>query len=405
MESFQVAKEICSILRNAGHIAYFAGGYVRDRLLGIQSSDIDIATDALPEEIIQIFPNHVLIGAQFGVVLVLHAAHQFEIATFRKDLGYKDGRKPLECELKSTPQEDASRRDFTINGMFFDPSTETIFDYVGGKADLEKGVIATIGEPHHRFQEDRLRMVRAIRFAVRFGFQIEEKTKKAICECADTLLPAVSMERIWQEFCKMAKDGHFKEAIVLMWQTHLLQTIFPTLSQVNDSEFNKLIFKLEELPSTAQMPIFLIPLFQNDEKTLSVLPQYLKMSKEEAKWIEVYLSLKKSELLQLPGQEIAHLLASPHFDMIFHTLTFQMDSLEKKSLTEWYERQKSHLEFFIQLLRKKERLVTSHDLFLLGIQAGKEMGRLLDLAEKIAIEENIKEKEKVVERLRERYCK
>ena len=244
MSALKYAQDICRELRQSGHIAYFAGGWVRDHLLGIESADIDIATDATPEEIVKIFPDHVLVGAQFGVVLVLYGPFQFEVTTFRQDVLYENGRKPSEVLLKSSPEEDAKRRDFTINGMFFNPVTEELYDFVGGKEDIQKKSIRSIGKADERFQEDRLRMLRAIRFAHRFGFTIEEETRKSIAKCSHTLLPAVSMERIWQELCKMRAYPLFKEALLEMHALGLLSTIFPPLKNVSEQE---LFLRLKEI--------------------------------------------------------------------------------------------------------------------------------------------------------------
>ena len=145
-----IAKTIVEKLKANGHTAYFAGGWVRDFLLQRPSDDIDIATSASVEEIQSIFPKTIPVGISFGIVIVVEKGHQFEVATFRQDKGYADGRRPTHID-KATPEEDAKRRDFTINGMFYDPTTEEVFDYVGGKDDLKKGIIKAIGDPHERF--------------------------------------------------------------------------------------------------------------------------------------------------------------------------------------------------------------------------------------------------------------
>ena len=176
-ETKKIATAIVRKLVAAGYTAYFAGGWVRDYLMGHPSEDIDLATDAPPEKIIDLFPKTLLVGVAFGVVVVIVDGHQFEVATFRRDIDYADGRKPSKIEL-STAEEDAFRRDFTINGMFYDPLTNQILDYVGGQEDLKKKIIRAIGNPHKRIQEDRLRMIRAVRLSCRFDFQIEEKTKE-----------------------------------------------------------------------------------------------------------------------------------------------------------------------------------------------------------------------------------
>src|SRR5688572_18826647 len=160
-------------LRDAGHVAYFAGGCVRDQLLGLEPKDYDVATDAPPDRVRQLFSNTQAVGAAFGVILVRHRKSQTEVATFRTDLKYVDGRRP-EGVVFTTAEEDARRRDFTINGMFYDPVEDKVIDYVEGQADLQNRVLRAIGDPEHRIDEDRLRMLRAVRFAARFGLTIDE---------------------------------------------------------------------------------------------------------------------------------------------------------------------------------------------------------------------------------------
>src|SRR3982750_65258 len=177
------AREIVHKLRAAGHVAYYAGGCVRDLLRGEVPKDIDIATDARPDVVQKLFPRTYAVGAHFGVIVVLENGLQFEVATFRSDGAYIDGRHPVEVHFASA-EEDAARRDFTINGMFFDPEKEEVIDFVDGRADLERGVIRAIGDPAQRFAEDRLRMLRAVRFATVLGFEIDAATWEAIVATA-----------------------------------------------------------------------------------------------------------------------------------------------------------------------------------------------------------------------------
>ncbi|MBL9124924.1 MAG: CCA tRNA nucleotidyltransferase, partial [Planctomycetaceae bacterium] len=185
-------------LVEAGYIAYWAGGCVRDQLLGRIPKDYDVATNAAPDQVRQIFGRRRThaVGAAFGVITVAGppGAGHVEVATFRRDLAYSDGRRPDAVEY-SSPVEDASRRDFTINGLFFDPLAAQIIDFVGGQADLERGVIRAIGDPAARIVEDKLRMLRAVRFAATFGFELEPETRAAVAAPAAEL-PVVSAERI-----------------------------------------------------------------------------------------------------------------------------------------------------------------------------------------------------------------
>lgn len=195
MQEHPQARFIVDTLIEHGFSAYYAGGWVRDFLLQRDSDDIDIATSAPPEAIQKLFPHTVPIGIAFGIVLVIVEGHQYEVATFRQDIEYKDGRRPAAIAFSSA-EEDAKRRDFTINGMFYDPIEQKVLDFVEGIADLEAKIIRAIGDPHERIREDRLRMIRAARLACRFHFTIEENTKAAIRAHAKELFPAVAIERI-----------------------------------------------------------------------------------------------------------------------------------------------------------------------------------------------------------------
>ncbi len=400
MDALHSAKEIVLELRSLGHVAYFAGGWVRDFLLGIPSSDIDIATDAEPDEIVQIFPDHVLVGAQFGVVLVLYGPHQFEIATFRKDVLYENGRKPTHVLLKSTPYEDAQRRDFTINGMFYDPATEEIHDFVHGKEDLAKKIIRTIGNPLDRFQEDRLRMVRACRFACRFGFTIEEQTEQAIQQLSHTLLPAVSMERIWQELSKMHESPHFAEALYTMHRLGLLSIIFPPLASVSQEGMHERLAPLSILQPHVPCILLLTQLFHKEDISfIQTLQQYLRASNEDGKWIECYIEIQTTDLASLDPYHLVKIFANKHFEICFEVHVASMRQEEREKWLDWYRREASKLDFFIHAMRKKEPIVRAKDLISRGIQPGVAMGKLLEEALKISINQNLRDKNVILSQL------
>src|SRR6476660_8621169 len=194
--ALSLAIEIIQLLRDRGHRGYLVGGCVRDRLLGGNPKDYDIATDARPDEILRYFPEAGKVGAHFGVVLVRGGrGASVEVATFRSDHSYSNGRRPDHVEFEADPRQDVLRRDFTINALLEDPLTGEIFDYVGGRQDLQKGIIRAIGDPIRRFGEDRLRMLRAIRFAARLGFEIDERTFAAIRQMAP-LIHEIAAERV-----------------------------------------------------------------------------------------------------------------------------------------------------------------------------------------------------------------
>jgi poly(A) polymerase len=221
----EAARSVLRRLRTAGFEAYFAGGFVRDRLLGLPAGEIDIATAAPPDRIESLFPRTVAVGRAFGVILVLEGDHKFEVATFRSDGRYEDGRRPQNVVF-SGPEEDAKRRDFTINGMFFDPDTGKVIDYVGGQDDLQRRVLRAIGNPKERFAEDRLRLIRAVRLASKLGFALDPATDSALREAASSIIH-VSGERIRDELGKILVDPSRSAALEMLRATGLLRYILP----------------------------------------------------------------------------------------------------------------------------------------------------------------------------------
>jgi putative nucleotidyltransferase with HDIG domain len=229
VSSRELAESICAGLRGRRYQALLAGGCVRDLLLGRQPVDYDVATDALPEQVLDMYPDAVAVGAPFGVVRVLREGSQVEVATFRSDIGYSDGRRPDQVLYTKSPQQDVARRDFTINGLLLRPETGEILDYVGGQADLRSGVIRAIGDPELRFEEDKLRLMRAVRFAARFGFAIEESTFGAISRHAGEVA-VVSAERLREELTKLLNEGAARRGFELLDLAGLLAVILPEVA-------------------------------------------------------------------------------------------------------------------------------------------------------------------------------
>jgi poly(A) polymerase len=221
-------------LRDAGHTAYFAGGCVRDMLRGLPPKDYDIATSARPEEVQRLFPRTVAIGAHFGVICVLEDAHQFEVATFRSDGAYIDGRHPAAVTF-SSPREDAERRDFTVNGMFYDPIASEVIDFVQGRADLDRHLLRAIGDAASRFREDRLRMLRAIRFATLLAFEIDPATWQAIQTHAPEIHD-VSAERIRDELVRIFLSSNRVRGLDLLDQSGLLAQVIPEMLPLKGCE-------------------------------------------------------------------------------------------------------------------------------------------------------------------------
>ena len=229
-----VATELVRRLRAAGHDAYFAGGCVRDRLLGREPLDYDIATSAPPETVQALFPRTVPVGAQFGVVLVVTDGMPVEVATFRSDAAYVDGRRPSAVHFGSA-REDALRRDFTVNALFLDPLTGEVVDFVAGQADLRAGIIRAIGDAGARIAEDRLRMLRAVRLAARLGFTIEAATLDAIRAAASTVTD-MAAERIGDEVVKILTEGAARRGFELLADTGLLTAVLPEVARMRGVE-------------------------------------------------------------------------------------------------------------------------------------------------------------------------
>ena len=250
------AIHIVRTLRDKDYQAYLCGGCVRDELLGREPADYDVTTDATPAEVMRIFPETYAVGAQFGVVLVplpknanLHEEalgreppkdnsehpNVVEVATFRSDIGYSDGRHPDQVRFSKDPREDVRRRDFTINGLLLDPISNEVLDFIGGRNDLDSKIIRAIGDPEQRFTEDKLRMLRAVRFAARFGYEIEPRTFTAIQHLADDI-HQVSRERVRDELTKKLTEGHARDAFLLLDRTGLLAQVLPEVSAMKGVE-------------------------------------------------------------------------------------------------------------------------------------------------------------------------
>ena len=228
------AVEIIGKLQKEGHVAYLAGGCVRDMLRGEIPKDYDIATSALPEQITSIFSKTREVGVHFGVVIVIKDNQAFDVATFRNDGSYKDGRHPEDVTF-STPEEDTARRDFTINGIFFDPISQKHIDFVDGRSDIEKKVVRAIGDPDLRFQEDHLRLLRAVRFAARFNYEIEEKTWKSIKLNASGI-SKISKERVRDELTKILLNENRVLGFDLLVDSGLMEHIIPEILQLKGCE-------------------------------------------------------------------------------------------------------------------------------------------------------------------------
>lgn len=395
----QVATSVVRRLADAGFETYFAGGWVRDHLLGHDRSDIDIASAASPEEVMDLFEHTVAVGVQFGVVLVIEGGHQYEVSSFRKDGLYVDGRRPEGVEY-ATAEEDVHRRDFTMNGMFYNPLTDEIHDWVSGRADLEQGLVRAIGTPRNRFVEDRLRMIRAARMASRFQFAIEAETEKAIREQASTLLPAVAIERVWAEFQKMAESSHFADALVTMQRLGLLQQVFPLLQGLDTAEIKGRLASLDRMPSPAPVIARLMELFpdaQIDEQL--ALGRYLKVANSDLKFLERLWQGRQLLVSEERGEAVERInwvryyAHSDAFLCLAIALARSGDPSER--ITAHRERADRHSDH-IERITERRPLITSKLLRDEGIVPGKVMGALLREAERIAVNEDFQTPAKVL---------
>jgi poly(A) polymerase len=262
-------------LRRRGHEAYLVGGCVRDRVMNIEPSDYDIATSARPEEVIKIFPRTESIGAQFGVILVIYQGHAFEVATFRSDDAYIDGRRPTGVTFTDAKQ-DVLRRDFTINGLLYDPIEDRVIDHVGGRADIDARLVRAIGDPFARFEEDKLRILRAVRFGARLGYRIEPATWNAVVQMAPSI-HQVSSERIREELVRILTEGQAAAGIRMLEQSGLRREILPEV------EWNTHIERSLEMVQRVAQPDFAMAvlLHETPRQKVQDIIERLKFSRAE----------------------------------------------------------------------------------------------------------------------------
>ena len=384
MKKDERALFIVQELKKHGHTAFYAGGCVRDYLLKHPLQDIDIATDATPEELQKIFPHTVPVGIAFGILLVIIDNRQYEVATFRKEEVHKNGRYP-EKVIFTSAKEDAVRRDFTINGMFYDPLNDVVHDFVEGQKDLENKIIRAIGNPQERFFEDRLRMVRAARFAARFDFIIENETFNAIKNRSAELFPAVSIERVWQEIAKMAQHKNFKKALLLLFEMGLLQVIFPALQTLSPADLKKRLAHIDKFPRSLPVILQIQELFPGislDERL--ALCRYFKLSNYEQNVINYVFNIKDGD-----SHYWAQVYAHDLFELFWQWQKARLPAKEREIFIELHEKKQKLLSSHIRRLCEKKPLVTAEHLQAIGIAPGKKMGELLREAERIAINRNL----------------
>jgi poly(A) polymerase len=342
---------IAQTLRQRGFQAYLVGGCVRDLLLDREPKDYDVATNAVPEQVMRIFPETYAVGAQFGVVLVpapdvasnvSTGGSVVEVATFRSDIGYSDGRHPDEVRFSQDPREDVARRDFTINGMLLDPMNGEVLDHVGGRNDLEAKIIRAIGDPEVRFGEDKLRMLRAIRFAARFGYTIEPTTWAAIQKLAHET-HVVSRERVRDELTRMLTEGHARRAFLMLDESGLLREVLPEISAMKGVEqppefhpegdvFVHTLLLLENLPQPCPPTLAWGALLHDVGKpaTFRVAPDRIRFDGHVD--VGVKIAEEICDRLRFSGDDTSQIVALVDNHMRFGHVTRMKESTLKKFL-------------------------------------------------------------------------
>ncbi len=412
------ATEIIRRLRQAGHLALLAGGCVRDEWLGRKPKDYDVATNATPQQVIRLFPGAMTVGAHFGVVIVRLEGEQIEVATFRTDGSYEDGRRPNSVNF-STPEEDAKRRDFTVNGLFRDPISNQIIDYVGGVADLEKRILRAIGDPAQRFQEDHLRLLRAVRFATVLDFEIEPATWQAIVNHA-TSISKVSSERVREECIRLFLHPSRLRGFDLLVNSGLMLHILPEILALKGVEqpaqwhpegdvFIHTRLMLSLLPAEASLPLVLSVLLHDIAKpaTFSV-DETGRIRFNGHDKLGAAMAQRILKRLRFPNDIIEPTCTAVEHHMVFkdvkkmRTSTLRrmmarptwpdelalhrVDCLGSNGNLDNYHFMLGKAQEFAQAPLIPEPLLNGRDLIERGWQPGKELGQLLKQAQDAQLE-------------------
>jgi poly(A) polymerase len=416
------ARDVVARLQRAGHTAYLAGGCVRDHLLGVEAKDCDVATSATAEEVQQLFAGRVtdLVGKSFGVVRVLEGSEAFEVAMFRQEGAYLDGRHPSTV-TPATPEEDAQRRDFTINGMFFDPVANKLIDYVGGEADLHAKILRAIGEPEQRFAEDHLRLLRAIRFAARFKFEIEPKTWEAIRAGAE-MIRTISAERVRDELNRIFTVAKPEKGLDLLDQSGLLPLVLPDIAALHGVEqppqfhpegdvfeHTRLMLTMVKEPDLELALSILFhdvgkkPTAKVDENGRIRFNEHESVGAEMAEQIMIGLrydnktihNVKELVRHHMQFKDVRHMKTSTLKKMMQRP-TFikelelhRIDCSSSHGDLEHWDFLRQQLETMTPEQINPPSLITGHDLMKLGVLPGKQLGRILDAVKMAQLEGHV----------------
>src|SRR5437588_1885488 len=416
MQPRELANSICDTLQRAGFQAFLVGACVRDILLGREPADYDVATSATPGQVIELFPDGLTVGAQFGVILVCQDGVKVEVATFRSDVGHSDGRHPDRVVYANTPQEDVRRRDFTINGLLMPHDTGEVLDFVGGRADLQAKVIRAIGEPDRRFAEDKLRMLRAVRFAARFGYEIEHETFAAIRKHAREIAQ-VSAERIRQELTKLLTEGAARVGFELLDLCWLLPIVLPEISAMKGVEqppqyhpegdvWIHTLMMLEGLPAgtsaTLAWGVLLHDVgkpatFRSAKETgdrirfdghvdvgMAIARKILgrlRFSNDETEQILSLVEhhMRFKDVKRMRPATLKRFVRLPHFDE--HLALHRLDCLSSHRHLDAYDFVREFIRNTPAEVVRPERLLTGEDILGMGFGAGPIVGKILAIIE------------------------
>src|SRR5437899_3961522 len=432
----KTAREIAARLRKSGHIAYFAGGCVRDVVCGQTPKDFDIATDAKPENVQKLFPRTHAVGADFGVILVLENGFQFEVATFRSDEAYIDGRHPSAVHF-SSPEEDARRRDFTINGMFYDPVAEEVIDFVGGRADIAAKLVRAIGDAAQRFAEDRLRMLRAVRFATVLGYKIDSQTWDALLANAGSI-NEISAERIRDELIRIFLSPNRARGWDLLDSSGLMRAVLPEIDEMKGCKqpeqfhpegdvFEHTRLMLRFLPEKVSVPLVFSVLLHDVAKPRTATVDEtgrIRFSGHDRMGAE--MTEKIMRRLRFSGAEIDATVEMVRQHMVFKDVPKMREAKLKRFMArptfeeeielhrvdcEGSHRMLDNYEF---LLRKREEfanepiipppLVRGDDLIALGLKPGPRFGEILEAVETRQLEGNLRTRKEALEWVQREYA-
>src|ERR1039457_403948 len=431
MTSETLARSIVARLRDAGHQAYLVGGCVRDLLLGRAPKDFDVATDARPDRVSELFERSEQVGAHFGVVLVRENTSQVEVATFRSDASYSDGRRPGAVRFEGDPRQDAMRRDFTINALLLDPDTNEVLDFTGGREDLRRRVVRAIGDPDERFQEDHLRLIRAVRFAARLGFEIEPATMAAL-QRLHGLIVKVSPERVRDELARILTEGGARRGFELLDETGLLGDILPEVAAMKGvaqpPEFHPegdvwthtllLLEKLRDPTVTLAAGALLHdvgkpPTIRVAERirfdghveegvrgARGILTR-LRFSREEIEQVEALIDnhMRFKDVNRMKESTLKRFLRLPQFEE--HLELHRLDALSSNRRLDNYALAKGKLEEYTAEHLQPAPLLTGADLIGMGYEPGPRFSQMLALLEGAQLEDRILSQEKARELVRE----